>query len=240
MDREAFFTVHKDLPREGPGTADDVDWACGLAAVAPDAVICDAGAGPGGDVPALVAHVPCGRVLAVEKFPGFVAQGQARFAKAPRVQVEIGDMASLPGHALAPFDMIWCAGALYFLGLEGGIDCMARALKPGGVLAFSEPCFFVEDPSRAARDFWEGYRAGTAQSIATALQTAGFEMLGQRHLPDASWEAYYHPMLARIAQLRDRSSQWLEPMLDACTAEADAWRVVRGETGYLLTVARFG
>ena len=42
MDWEAFFTVHRGLPREGPGTAEDVAWACGLAGLPEGAVICDA------------------------------------------------------------------------------------------------------------------------------------------------------------------------------------------------------
>ncbi|MEC3862313.1 class I SAM-dependent methyltransferase [Mesobacterium sp. TK19101] len=240
MDWDAFFTVHKDLPREGPGTQDDVDWACGLADLAPDAVICDAGAGPGGDVSALLAHVPRGRVVAVEKVPGFVRQGQTRFADTPRVSFEEGDMAALADHAQAPFDLIWCAGALYFLGLEAGIAAMAKALKAGGVLAFSEPCFFVDSPSPAARAFWDGYPAQTPETLSKMLQDAGFAVLGQRALPDDSWEAYFRPMERRIAELRTTQSERLEPMLEACAAEADAWRAVRRETGYLLSVARLG
>ena len=74
MDWEAFFTVHKDLPREGPGSPDDVAWALDLAALPEGAVICDAGAGAGGDVAALAR---AGRVLAVDQQDGFVAQMQA-------------------------------------------------------------------------------------------------------------------------------------------------------------------
>ena len=56
-DRAAFFTVHQDLPREGPGDRESLDWALGLAGVAPEGVILDAGCGPGADVPGLLAHV---------------------------------------------------------------------------------------------------------------------------------------------------------------------------------------
>lgn len=238
MDWEAFFAVHSDLPREGPGEAADVAWALALAGVPEGAAICDAGAGAGGDVEALLA-VPGARVLAIDTHPGFVAQMRARFAGEARVAVAEADMADLSTHPAGPFDLIWCAGALYFLGLEEGLAQMGAALKPGGVLAFSEPCFFTDAPSEAAIGFWEGYPTRDAAGIAKAVTAAGFDALGARALGDAAWEAYYAPMEARIAALRPGADAALAAMLDLCAAEAALWRRVRGETGYLLTVARW-
>jgi SAM-dependent methyltransferase len=238
MDWESFFIVHSDLPREGPGEAQDVAWALALASLPEGAAICDAGAGAGGDVAALLA-VPGARVLAVDTHPGFVAQMRARFASEVRVTVEEADMGALAAHPAGPFDLIWCAGALYFLGLEEGLARMAAALKPGGVLAFSEPCHFVDRPSEAAVGFWEGYPTRDAEEIAAAVAAAGYESLGVRALGDAAWEAYYEPMEARIARLRPGADAGLVAMLDICAEEAAQWRRVRAETGYLLTVARW-
>lgn len=238
MDWEAFFTLHSDLPREGPGEAADVAWALSLAGVPEGALICDAGAGAGGDVAALLA-VPGARVLAIDTHPGFVAQMRARFVGEGRVAVEEADMGQLSAHPVGPFDLIWCAGALYFLGLEAGLARMGTALKPGGVLAFSEPCLFVDAPSADAVGFWEGYPARDADGIAAAVAGQGFETLGTRVLGDAAWEAYYGPMEARIAALRPSADARLRDMLDLHADEAALWRRVRGETGYLLTVARW-
>lgn len=238
MDWDSFFAVHSDLPREGPGEAVDVAWALALAGVPEGAAICDAGAGAGGDVAALLA-VPGARVLAVDTHPGFVAQMRARFAGEGRVTVDEADMADLSAHPFGPFDLIWCAGALYFLGLEDGLARMGAALKPGGVLAFSEPCFFADAPSAAAVGFWEGYPTRDAAGIATAVTAAGYDILGTRPLGDAAWEDYYAPMEARIAALRAGADARLSAMLDICAEEAALWRRVRHETGYLLTVARW-
>lgn len=234
MDWETFFAVHRGLPREGPGAPDDVAWACALAGLPEDASICDAGCGPGGDIDALLAAAPDARVVAVDRMASFVAEADARFAGDPRVSVMEGDLGALPGS----FDMIWCAGALYFLGLQDGLAAMARALKPRGVLAFSEPCFFTEAPGAEARAFWEGYPARSVEGIAAAAGAAGFEVLGTRKVPDAGWEAYYRPMEARIGALRPGAEARLSEMLDLCAAEAATWRRVKGETGYLLCVAR--
>ncbi|WP_167647711.1 class I SAM-dependent methyltransferase [Mameliella alba] len=235
MDWEAFFAVHKDLPREGPGSAEDVAWALALAALPEGAAICDAGAGAGGDV---VALARAGRVLAVDLQEGFVAQMQARFADLPQVTVRKDDMGRIAEFAEAPFDMIWCAGALYFLGLEPGLEVMRGALKPGGVLAFSEPCYFTETPSAEARAFWEDYPTRDRAGIAEAVAAAGFEILGTRDVSDAGWEAYYQPMEARIDALRPGADAGLTEMLDLCAQEARDWRAVKSETGYHLVVAR--
>ena len=238
MDWESFFAVHSDLPREGPGEAADVIWALSLAKVPEGAAICDAGAGAGGDVAALLS-VPGARLLAIDTHPGFVAQMRARFAGDDRLVVEEADMADLSAHPAGPFDLIWCAGALYFLGLEDGLARMGAALKPGGVLAFSEPCLFVDQPSEAALGFWEGYPVRDAAGIAAAVAKAGYQRLGTRALGDAAWDAYYGPMEARIARLRAKADARLMAMLDLNADEAALWRRVRGETGYLLTVARW-
>lgn len=237
MDWDAFFTVHRDLPREGPGEASDVAFALDLARLPAGAAICDAGAGPGGDVAALLA-VPGVRVVAVESHPDFAAAIRARFPREPRLRVVAGDMAGIADLPEAPFDLVWCAGALYFLGIEAGLAAFARAVKPGGVVAFTEPCFFTASPSPAARDFWEGYDTATVPQILDRVAAQGFAVLGHRPIGDAGWEAYYRPMEARIAALRPAADARLAAMLDTCAAEAAQWRAVRGETGYLLVVAR--
>lgn len=237
MDWEAFFEVHKDLPREGPGTPGDVAWALDLAALPEGAVICDAGAGPGGDVAALLA-VPGAQVVAFDATEAFVDQMRARFAGNAAVTVYTADMAEIAALPQAPFDMIWCAGALYFLGLKEGLRVMSTALKPGGVLAFSEPCYFAERPDTAAQTFWEGYPAQGVTDITAAVAAAGFEVLGSRKVPDAGWEAYYQPLEARIAALRPGADARLTAMLDHCAAEVAQWRAVKDQAGYLLTVAR--
>lgn len=238
MDHQAFFTVHADLPREGPGLETDVAWALERAALPRGARVVDAGCGPGADIVAL-RRVPGATVLGVDTHAGFVAQARARYRDDPRVRLEQADMATLADHTEAPFDMIWCAGALYFLGLEAGLRTLSGALKKGGVLAFSEPCFFAKAPSDAARVFWEGYPTRTRPEIIKAVRAAGYDFVASRALPDASWEAYYIPLEERIAALRPTADAALTTMLDFCADEAAIWRRVRAETGYMQVVARW-
>lgn len=232
---DAFFTLHADLPREGPGETADVAWAAEVVGLSPQARILDAASGPGGDIGALLRAAPKGHVTAIDLHAPFIEAARARWGAERRVTLLTGDMTAPEG----PFDLIWCAGAVYFLGIEAALAAWASKLAPGGVVAFSEPCLFTPTPSRGAIDFWEGYAQLTdAAGIAARVQAAGFETLATRAIGDIGWESYYRPLEARIAALRPGADGALAEVLDQAEAEIAGWRAHRGETGYLLSVVR--
>lgn len=229
-----FFRLHEGLPRQGPGETADVTWAAEIAGLKPDARICDAGCGPGADVGALLRAAPEGRVLAIDAHAPFIEEARARFALQRRVRFEAGDMAKVEG----PFDFIWSAGAIYFLGIETGLRGWRAALAPGGTVAFSEPCLFTDAPSEGAVAFWQGYpRLTDAQGIADQVAAAGYRVLGTRALADVAWESYYRPLEARIAAMKPGADAELAQAIAAEEAEIAGWRAHRAETGYLLVVA---
>lgn len=240
MDFQLFFEVHKDLPREGPGSPDEVRWATGLANVPPDGAICDAGCGPGGDFAALLEAIPEGRLVGVDTTEHFITEALAKFDDDKRVEAKVLSMEDADSLDAAPFDMIWCAGALYFFGVPDGLAALKKAMKPGGVVAFSYPCFFTDPPSAKAKAFW-GDDISLVQSEAgllSAVAESGFEVLGHRKVSDEAWEAYYQPQDARVAALRPDASPELVEVLDMCDAEAAGWRAAKDDTGYMLVVAR--
>jgi SAM-dependent methyltransferase len=232
----AFFKLHADLPREGPGETADVAWAAEIAGICPHARICDAASGPGGDIGALLRAAPEGHVTAIDAHAPFIAAAQARFRDNARVRLEVGDMSALEG----PFDLIWCAGAVYFLGIQTALSAWRAALAPGGAVAFSEPCFFIDNPSEGAQAFWrgEGVVVRDAAGIADQIATAGYQTLATRRLSDVAWESYYRPMEARIAALKPGAEIALQEVLDEAEQEIAGWRAHRAETGYLLSVVR--
>ncbi len=232
----AFFTLHSELPREGPGEPADVDWAMSLIRPAINARILDAGCGPGADVEALLKHVPQGEVVAVDLHAPFIAAVDDRYRGDARVHARTADMREAGGG----FDVIWCAGALYFLGGAAGLPQLVPSLTETGAVAFSEPCFFVDTPSEAARAFWEGEDAavGQVEEILQKTTSAGFHILGHRPLAPSAWEAYYAPMETRIAKLRGTGGADLDAVLDQAELEISSWRAVQTETGYLLVAAR--
>ena len=233
-DREAFFTLHAGLPREGPGETADVAWAVEVAGLAPEARVLDAACGPGGDIGALLRAVPQGHVTAIDLHAPFIDDARTRWGHDPRVTLQVGDMTAPEG----PFDLIWCAGAVYFLGIEAALSAWRDRLAPGGAIAFSEPAYFTDTPSAGAVAFWagEGVEIGTEATIATRVAAAGYDTLGTRALSDVAWESYYRPLEDRIARLRPGADVGLTRALDAGLAEIAAWRAHRRETGYLLSL----
>ncbi len=230
---DAFLTLYTDLAREGPGAPADLGWALSVAATPGRARICDAGCGSGADSFTLAKERPEARIDAVDRAAHFVAAARARLAPfAPRVQVHQGDMAQLAG----PYDLIWCAGALYFLGVTEGLRAWRGALAPGGAVAFSEPCLLAR-PSAAARAFWAAYPQITDMAGVRARATrAGYRVLGENLQIGAAWEAYYLPMERRIARLHPGATGALAAALDTAEAEIARWRAAPSEIAYALLV----
>ncbi|WP_299671118.1 class I SAM-dependent methyltransferase [uncultured Roseobacter sp.] len=234
--RDAFFTLHCDLPREGPGEPADVTWAAHLAGTPKTARLCDAACGPGADIAALRASAPDGHVTALDKYPHFIEQARALHGQDPAVTLSNGDMAQITG----PFDLIWCAGALYFLGITEGLTTWRIALAPSGVVAFSEPCWFTEDRPQAAADLWnDEYPAMTdAAGIDAQVRAAGYRTLGTRKLSATAWENYYGPLDQRVAKLSPGDSPEMQQVLAEARREVDIWRAHQDSFGYLLSVVQ--
>ena len=231
----AFFTLHRDLPREGPGEAADVAWAAEVVGLKANAQIADIACGPGGDIAALLAAAPAGHVTALDKTAHFVDAARAAWADDTRATILKADMARV----MNSYDMIWCAGAVYFLGVTEALRNWRKSLRPGGVVVFSEPCWFTDTPSPQSVANWAEYPAMTdAAGIAAKVDAAGYEVIATRKLSDQAWEEYYAPLDARIAALRPGADAALTLVLDEAEAEAACWRAHRDEFGYLLTVAR--
>lgn len=232
---DAFLELHRGLPREGPGEPADVAWAARVAAVKSDARICDAACGPGADIPALRAAAPQGHITAIDKVAHFIEQAAAQHGNLPNTEIHVGDMSKISG----PFDFIWCAGAVYFLGVAEALTLWREALAPNGAIAFSQVCWFTDTPSDAARAGWADYPAMTDEAgIRADIEAAGYECLATRRLSDAAWEAYYTPLDARIETLNPGDTEAMQQVLEEARAEAALWRSERDAFGYLLCVVR--
>lgn len=234
---EAFFTIHRDLPREGPGEAADVLWALETAGTRPEARILDAACGPGADTVTLAEARPGATVEAVEKQAHFVEDTRRRTAAfGDRVSVREGDFRDLDGL----YDFIWCAGAAYFVGIEPLLTDWRPHLRPGGAVAFSEPCLMFEPPSDAARAFWAGeYDVRTRAGIEARIYAAGWGIVGQRWITGAPWAEYYDPMSERLDRLErtDQPADVAEGIAEHRT-EIARWQAARDEIAYALFVVR--
>ncbi len=237
MNWDAFFTVHRDLPREGPGLAEDVIWAGRLSRLPRQGRVCDAGCGPGGDLATLRRLVPDGHVDGFETVSHFVEAADNRFTEDASVQITEASMENLTG----PYDLIWSAGAVYFLGINRVLNAWRSALTETGAVAFSHPCLFTDSPSSAALAFWEAEPGdiGTETTTRTEIAAAGWQVIATRPLADEAWTAYYGPMLARCDELEAaKVTDAVATAIAEARAEAANWRAVARETGYMLYLVR--
>ena len=231
----SFYTLFRNLTREGPGEAADVAWATAQADLAREAVICDVACGSGADIAPLLAACQDGHVTAFDKQPHFIDEAKARIGDDPRVTLRVDDMANIGG----PYDFIWCAGAVYFLGVSEALTLWRKALKPEGVIAFSEPCWWGDQRADRAQKLWADYDVMTDQAgVAARIKAAGYDTIATRRLSAAAWDGYYAALEARSAMLRADADRELRAVLDEVTEEIAVWRAHGDEYGYLLSVVR--
>lgn len=230
MSDEPFFVLHRDLPREGPGEPGDVGWALNEGGLTGALRVVDAGCGPGADLETLAELLPEARIEGIDAHAPFARAAAARLAAhAPRATVRAGDMARIDG----PVDFIWCAGAIYFLGVTKGLLAWRPALARRGVVCFTEPVRPTSSFSETARRFWAEYPQITDRDgIVERVEAAGFRVIAARTLLPSAWASYYIPLSARIAQLRPDADAALVSVLDEAEAEIADWRAAPDEITY--------
>lgn len=219
--REAFFALHRGLPREGPGSRDCTARALALAQPLPaEPRVLDIGCGPGMQTMDLAALLPRASIVAVDLHLGFVEETRRRAdacGVAHRVEARRADMTALPFDDES-FDLSWCEGAAYVMGLPAALAAWRRLLRPGGRLALTEAVWLVDDRPEDLRRFWEeGYPAITdVPGCRAIIEHAGYELRGDFVLPASAWWEYYEPLRARMETLavERRGDPVMEAVLD--------------------------
>ena len=238
IDQQIFWEIHRDLPREAPGSdASTLRALSMLPGLPASARILDIGCGPGGQSVAL-ARATQAEVTAVDNHQPFLdalARRAAQAGLAERVHPHNASMFDLPFDQ--PFDLLCSEGAVYIIGFERGLREWRQLLKPGGLIAVTELSWLKPNPSEAARKFWgEGYPdMATVDENLARLSAAGYRSLGHFTLPESDWwDNYYQPMAARIEVLRGKYSDNPEAQafLDLEYAEIELYRQYSDYYGY--------
>jgi serine/threonine-protein kinase HipA len=243
MDEAAVFLLHRDLPREGPGSdACTIEALRRLPALPGDPVVLDLGCGPGRSSLVLARELGS-KIVAVDLHEPFLEQlsrAAEELGLSHLIEPRRADMTS-PGVPPGSIDLIWSEGSAYALGFAEALGCWRPLLKPGGLIAVSECTWLVDDPRDEPRRFWDSAypSMGTITTNRRRAAAVGLEVLDTFPLPaSAWWDEYYTPLLDRAAALRPTAGASLIALLDETEREADLfWR--HGDSyGYVFYLLR--
>lgn len=247
MNMDFFLELHRDMPRQGPGSPAVTRRAFGqIPSVPRGARILDIGCGPGQQTLELARLVqPCGGAVTAVDLYGVYLDELRRAADAAgldNITCRTGDMRDLPFDDGA-FDILWCEAAVYIMGFENALTGWKRLLKPGGALAVSEIAWLTGDIPAEVHAFWtKEYPA--MQSLdgnLRIIRRCGWDVLDHFTLPPSAWlDEYYAPLEKRIAQMGrkygDRPD--VAEMLQAETAEITLYRKHSDCFGYEFFILR--
>lgn len=200
---EAFFELHRDMPREGPGDEASTLRALEMCSELPERPeILDIGCGPGMQTVTL-ARATGGPIAAVDLHQPFLDQLAASAAAAgvaDRITLMRADMAALPFEP-SSFDLVWCEGAAFVMGVEAALQAWRPLLRPGGYLAFSDLMWLSPDPPAEVKAFFIAADPNVTDVAGNLerVRAAGYEIVGHFTLPDESWLTHYcDPLAERI------------------------------------------
>ncbi|ABZ75562.1 transcriptional regulator, MerR family [Shewanella halifaxensis HAW-EB4] len=119
-----------------------------------------------------------------------------------RVNTVCASMTELPFER-DQFDVIWCEGGAYIMGVEQALKDWKPYIKAQGYLVLSDLVWSSDNPCDELRAFWlQEYpdMVSAKQRIEQAKQ-AGYELIDSFPLSEQAWSDYYAPLQGRVDEL---------------------------------------
>jgi len=236
-----FFEVFEDLPRQGPGCREATLRALSLLKKLPkNPVVLDIGCGCGLQTQILAQELRT-KILAIDNHRPMLDQlQQSAVQKGLDIETRELSMIDMPFDDES-FDLLWCEGAIFIIGLERGLKDFRAHLKPGGYLAFTEMCWFTDAPPAEAQAYFDRVYPDITviDDVRKRAVANGYRLIEDFNLPDSAWwDDYYTPMLERVQELRVKNAgvSEAEAVYADCELEAEMFRRYSKSYGYTFFV----
>jgi SAM-dependent methyltransferase len=216
MNLEALFTLHCDIPREGPGSDAATREAIGRLLSKSNqqpkiSQVLDVGCGPGKQTLVLAKElqVPVTAVDFHEPYLLRLQQAAAEQGLDRLISTRLENMESLTDPE-GSIDLIWAEASIYIIGFANGLKLWRPLLRDRGFVVASEATWLTDHPPTEVLNFWQTeYPAMTnIEGNITLAKEAGYEVFDYFILPQSAWwDEYYTPLAKRIKQLRPQADE---------------------------------
>ncbi len=241
---EVFFKLYEGLKREGPGSLAMTRRAYEMCTGLPDKpAVLELGCGTGGATMDL-ARIMDGTIVATDVYQPFLdtlMQRAEDLGVSDRVTALPRDMGDLDFEP-AGFDLIWCEGAAYSMGVDKALAYWKQFLKPGGCMVISDAVWLTDNAPDEVNGFWkEAYPTmRTARDNEEAAEKLGYVSLGHFIIDDACWKDFYDDGQQRRNNVE--SAYGDDPdgraISDSTRLEIDLYRRYPGMFGYCMHVLK--
>ncbi len=217
--KQLFWDIHKDLPRQGPGDNALTKQAYQLMVNLPSQPrILDIACGPGMQTIEL-ARISNGQITAIDNHQPFLDELNERSqvaGQSGRIEILNQSMFSLDLPRQS-FDIVWSEGAIYIIGFRKGLLEWRDFLKPQGFIAVTECSWLKHNPPKECKKFWEmAYpEMNSITNNLTIIQESDYREIGHFVLPvSAWWKDYYNPLIKRLNMFREKYADNPETLLE--------------------------
>lgn len=240
---DIFFEIHKDLPREGPGSIESTRRAFHLLKELPEKpAILDVGCGPGMQT-ILLARLSQGHVIGLDNHQPYLDRLEMKAREeelSDRIRTVNGSMFEMRFEK-EYFDVIWAEGAIYIMGFEKGLKEWRHFLKVGGYMAVTEVSWLRDSPPQELFDFWDkAYpQIKSIDENLSLIEECGYCVISHFTLPEkAWWDDYYYPLEKRVRMLRKKyaGNKKALALLDEEDSEIELYRKYSKWYGYVFYI----
>jgi ubiquinone/menaquinone biosynthesis C-methylase UbiE len=195
-----------------------------------------------------VAKLSEGQIIAVDNHQSYLDQLNVSAKKeglSARIKTLKGDMFNLQFEK-GSFDVVWCEGSIFIIGLEKGLCEWKPLLADNGYLVASELSWLKNDRPDELEDYmkemYAGLEGSAVNTVEENLKTAdklGCSVVDSFILPKSGWwDNYYTPIEAKLPALKAKHKDEPEALayLAAEEKEIEMFRRYSDYYGYAFYV----